>query len=496
MWVATVANIDWPSRPGLPTDSARSELLALLDRAVALHLNVVLLQVRPAADALYASRLEPWSAYLTGRMGRAPDPSWDPLAFAVREAHRRGLELYAWLNPFRARASVHVGPASPDHVSRAHPQWVRRYGDQLWLDPGLPAVRAHTLRVILDVVRRYDVDGVEFDDYFYPYPVQDEGGRTMPFPDAESYRLYRLTGGRLSRDDWRRANVDGFVEAVDSAVHAVKPWVRFGVSPFGIWRPGHPAGVRGLDAYAALFADSRRWLRRGWVDELAPQLYWPAGDPGHGFRRLARWWLEQDVRGRHVWLGLGAHRVGLGVDEPLAGGTGADRSAPGPAGHDPRTFNGWPAAALLREVDIARTVGAGGEMLFSMSSLTDAHDSLATRMVRHVYAGPALVPATPWLSRGAPAAPRVAWDDTGVLELRRGGRGKVWLWVVRARYGDAGWLTALVPGVDSAYAVPRRQRRWADRVVVCAADRLGNLSPAVTLRRVSGSTGPAGPGEQ
>src|SRR5688572_3363792 len=211
-WIATVDNIDWPSRQGLSVDAQKAELLALLDHSAAIRLNAVIFQVRPAADAFYTSTLEPWSVYLTGRNGRAPDPDWDPLAFAVAEAHLRGLELHAWFNPYRAKFRGDPGPLSSRHVSRTMPSVVKRYGSYLWMDPGEPTVRAHTTKVIIDVVRRYDIDGVHIDDYFYPYPEADRRGREIPFPDDPSWKRYQRSGGTLDRDDWRRRNVDLLVE--------------------------------------------------------------------------------------------------------------------------------------------------------------------------------------------------------------------------------------------------------------------------------------------
>jgi len=255
-WVATVANIDWPSSKGLTTAEQKAELLAILDRAAQLRLNAIIFQVRPACDALYASELEPWSEFLTGTMGKAPQPYYDPLALAVEEAHKRGLELHAWFNPYRAGHSSSKSPVPANHVSREHPQWVRRYGSQLWLDPGEKEVQDYSLRVVMEVVRSYNIDGVHFDDYFYPYPEKDGRGQVIPFPDSSSWRRYKEAGGRLGREDWRRENVNLFVMRVSQSVHATKPWVKFGISPFGIWRPGSPPQVKGLDAYEALFADS------------------------------------------------------------------------------------------------------------------------------------------------------------------------------------------------------------------------------------------------
>lgn len=206
-WIATVANIDWPSKPGLPVAQQKAELIALLDRAAQLHFNAIIFQVRPACDAMYASSLEPWSEYLTGTQGQAPEPFYDPLAFAIEEAHKRGLELHAWFNPYRARHLKAKSPVAPNHISQTHPEWVRKYGGQLWLDPGEPGVREHILRVVLDVVNRYDVDGVQFDDYFYPTPEKDADGHEIDFPDEASWKKYGEATG-LSRDDWRRENVN------------------------------------------------------------------------------------------------------------------------------------------------------------------------------------------------------------------------------------------------------------------------------------------------
>ncbi|MGH7979919.1 MAG: glycoside hydrolase family 10 protein, partial [Limisphaerales bacterium] len=272
-WIATVGNKDWPSAPGLTVARQKAELISLLDTAARLKLNAVVFQVRPDCDAMYASAIEPWSEYLTGVQGRAPHPYYDPLAFAIEEAHQRGLELHAWFNPFRARGSV-LSPPAPNFIGRTHPGWVRKYGDGLWLDPGNPDVRHYVIGVIMDVVRRYDVDGIQFDDYFYPYPVSSDRGTQIPFPDETTWRAFGERTG-LSRENWRRQNIDQFIESVYRNIKAAKPWVKFGVSPFGIWQPGYPPQVRGFNPYAELYADSRLWLASGWVDYFSPQLYWP-----------------------------------------------------------------------------------------------------------------------------------------------------------------------------------------------------------------------------
>ncbi len=301
-WVATVHNIDWPSKPALSAAAQKVELIAILDRATELKLNAILLQVRPASDALYASTKEPWSQFLTGTQGTSP--GYDPLQFAISEAHARGIELHAWINPFRAASNV-AAKLAPNHVAKKHPEWVRRYGAQLWVDPGEPAARDYVLDVISDVARRYEIDGVHIDDYFYPYPVKG----IATFPDDSTWQRYGVKNG-LSRDDWRRDNINSFVRSMYSTVKAVKPSLRVGISPFGIWRPGVPATTEAqLDAYGHLFADSRKWLAEGWCDYLAPQLYWGIKPAKQSFPVLLQWWRAQS-RGTAVWPGIATDRIG------------------------------------------------------------------------------------------------------------------------------------------------------------------------------------------
>ncbi|HEV3409044.1 MAG TPA: family 10 glycosylhydrolase [Chthoniobacterales bacterium] len=300
-WVATVHNIDWPSAPGLPEETQKAELRALLDRAAQLKLNAILLQVRPMSDALYVSSHEPWSHFLSGRQGASP--GYDPLAFAIAEAHARDLELHAWVNPFRAASNAQT-PLDDKHVAKRHSQWVRRYGPQLWVDPGEPAARAYVLGVVTEIVQRYGVDGLHIDDYFYPYPAKGAA-----FPDDSTWERYGVKSG-LSRADWRRDNINDFVRSMYRAVKATRPSVRVGISPFGIWRPGVPATIEAdLDAYAHLYADSRKWLREGWCDYMAPQLYWSIEPAKQSFPVLLEWWRAQS-RGTPVWPGIAVDRIG------------------------------------------------------------------------------------------------------------------------------------------------------------------------------------------
>ena len=346
-WVATVGNIDWPSKPGLPVKEQKAEMVAILDRAANLHLNAILFQVRPVCDALYASPIEPWSYYLTGTMGKAPEPFYDPLAFAVAEAHQRGLELHAWFNPYRAGHPSTKLPFAPNHISQTHPNLVRHYGPFLWLDPGEREVQDYSFNVVMDVVKRYDIDGVAFDDYFYPYKEKDLQQKEIDFPDYQSWKRYGA-GGRLTRDDWRRENINNFIRRVYTAIKAEKPWVKFGVSPFGIWQPGHPKQITGLNAYTKLYADARKWLMNGWMDYCSPQLYWAVGDPEHSFPILLRWWTAQNPKHRNIWPGLNSERVG--VNRP--GGI-------------------WKAEEIANQINLTRERcdGAAGEAQYSMRSL-------------------------------------------------------------------------------------------------------------------------------
>lgn len=463
VWIATVANIDWPSRPGLSTWDQQAEMIAILNRAVAAHLNAVMFQVRPEADALYDSELEPWSSFLSGTMGHAPEPYYDPLAFVIREAHARGLEVHAWFNPYRAWHPATTGDAAPSHVTKSGGATVRRYGSFLWLDPGDSAVVERSVRAVLDVARRYDVDGIHIDDYFYPYREEDAQGRTIDFPDADTYARYRAAGGRLERNDWRRTNVDAFVQRIGREIHTVKPSVRFGISPFGIWRPGFPASVRGLDSFAEIYADSRKWLQAGWVDYLVPQLYWPIGRPQQDFSQLLAWWTEQNPGGRNIWAGLNASL--------------ATNTAP----------RGRGAYELLDQIGRTRAQrGATGDVFFSMKTLMQDPDSLVERLARDAYGQPALVPASPWLGERAPSLPVVearidAASGESVLDVDpANGENAPWLWVVQALTPN-GWTTQILPGSTVTHFLAARAAQPPRDVRVYAVSRTGLLSPAARV---------------
>jgi uncharacterized lipoprotein YddW (UPF0748 family) len=321
-WIASVTNIDWPSRPGLSAEAQQAELVRWYDEAVELGLNAVVVQVRPTADAFWPSPFEPWSRWLTGTQGA--DPGYDPLAFAVAAAHERNLEFHAWFNPYRVSMTTDVNALVATHPARVHPEWVVSYGGKLYYNPGIPAVRELTTDAIMDAVRRYDVDAVHFDDYFYPYPVAGE-----TFPDAATFAEYG--DGFATVADWRRHNVDLLVAELSARLRAEKPHVRFGISPFAIWRNAStdPTGSPtqgGVQTYDDLYADTRKWVRMEWIDYIAPQVYWNIGFAVADYAALVPWWSEV-VAGTDVALYVGQANYKVAA------------SAQGPPWHDPHEMS-------------------------------------------------------------------------------------------------------------------------------------------------------------
>ncbi|WP_335975520.1 glycoside hydrolase family 10 protein [Streptomyces sp. CA2R106] len=314
MWIATVANTDWPSAPGLSPQAQRAELTGLLDLAVERRLNAVMVQVRPTADAFWPSPYEPWSQYLTGTQGR--DPGWDPLGTAVHEAHRRGLEVHAWFNPYRVAMTDDPGTLAPTHPARLHPEWVLPYGGKLYYDPGQPQVRRFVEDAMLDAVRRYPVDAVHFDDYFYPYPV---AGQT--FADDASYARYGA--GFPDRDAWRRHNTDLLVREMAARIKQVRPGTQYGISPFGVWRnaatdPLGSATAAGVQTYDDLHADTRGWVERGWLDYIAPQVYWNIGFAAADYAVLVPWWSDVVAGTRaRLYVGEALYKAGA-AGQPAA----------------------------------------------------------------------------------------------------------------------------------------------------------------------------------
>ena len=457
-WVATVANIDWPSAPGLPVEQQRREALSLLNHAQATGLNALVFQVRPAGDALYPSTLEPWSEFLTGAQGRAPEPAWDPLAFWVREAHQRGLELHAWFNPYRARPSPAKSPLAAPHLGVLRPELVKRYGDLLWMDPGEPDAAAHTLAVVADVVRRYDIDGVHLDDYFYPYQEKDASGKYVDFPDWPSWRKYVATGGKLPRHDWRRENVNGFIQRLYNSIKAEKRHVKFGISPFGIWRPGHPESIKGLDAFDRLYADSRKWLAQGWLDYVSPQLYWSIAAKEQSYPVLLKWWSEQNPQQRHLWPGDAVSRIG-------------------------------PARAadeIVNQIQLTRKqAGASGNLHWSFKALLHNRGGITDALLKETYRQPALVPASSWLGKSPTNSVKFfvrkgAMNSGLKMSWENAGREKTWLWTLQMKVGPD-WTTEIFPGHQTSHQLGRKESPQI--IVLTAIDRCGNAGAPVVLER-------------
>ncbi len=454
VWITTVYNINWPSKPGLSTDQQKAELIAMLDQAQKLNFNAVVLQVRGSGDSFYDSKIEPWSEYLTGTMGKAPSPYYDPLAFAVLEAHKRGLELHAWFNPFRARVPS-KGSLPANHVARRYPSLVRKHGKYLWMDPGDKAAQDYTLQVMLDVVRRYDIDAVHIDDYFYPPTQTDASGKVLPFDDETTWRRYQAAKGNLGRDDWRRENVNVFVQRLYSGIKSVKPWVKFGISPPGIWRPGHPPQIKGRDVYQAIYADSRKWLQNGWCDYFAPQLYWRIDPPEQSYPVLLKWWAEQNPKGRHLWPGLNTGQLG----------------------------NQWSTSEIVNQINLTRRQqGATGHIHYHMKTIKQNTGNIAEELGK-LYTEPALVPASPWLSQKQPSKPDViVTDNSNKLNLTwkpLPGEG-VLQWVVQFRYGGK-WQSQILPYDRTSVAT----NQMPEAVAVTAVNRYGLESPPAVFEAFS-----------
>ncbi|MES2350432.1 MAG: family 10 glycosylhydrolase, partial [Pseudomonadota bacterium] len=478
-WVSTVANIDWPSRSNLTQARQQAEAIAILDRSRALNLNAIVLQVRPSADAIYPSELEPWSEFLTGQQGRAPATAWDPLQFWIEQAHARGLELHAWFNPYRARHATAKSPLARNHIANTNPDAVKSYGRYLWMDPGESAASQHTLDVILDVVRRYDIDGVHIDDYFYPYPIDAAANTAAPegvaldagvgqkqeleFPDQPSWQRYLLGGGTLDRAGWRRQNVNSLIEALYLGIHKEKSWVRFGISPFGIGRPDRrPAGIVGFSQYDKLYADAELWLANGWLDYLAPQLYWPVEQAPQAFGVLLDYWLAQNTRARHVWPGLYTSRI--------------DNSA-----------KAFAPEEIVKQIGVTRSRnGVQGHLHFSIAALMENRKGISDQLRTQTYQSAALAPASPWLGSELPAAPGASARREGggvALKLSAGGGKPVAHYAIWSRYGNE-WRFAVAPASRPVILLPDDAAGGtAQAVVVSAIDRLGNESERISVLR-------------
>lgn len=459
-WVATVANINWPSKPGLPVDSQKKEAIALLDFLKAHHFNAVIFQVRPQADALYQSSLEPWSYYLTGTQGKAPEPFYDPLQFWIDEAHNRGLELHVWLNPYRSHHKV-GGPVTDSSIvkRKSHLNVFLKDGFW-WFDPSLKETKEHSTAVVMDIVKRYDIDGVHFDDYFYPYREYNKG---EDFPDSTSYAAYKAKGGKLSRGDWRRDAVNSFISNLYQQIKKTKKHVKFGLSPFGMWRPGYPEGICCFDQYDVLYADAKLWLNKGWIDYFSPQLYWPIARQNTSFPLLLGWWRDENTLGRHLWPGI---NVG-------------DSSARN-------------VTEIMNQIMVDRGIlpKSKGVIHWSIGQVY-RNPNMQKALMAGPYKANALVPTTPWLDKVPPVAPRTVTsakngDTTLQISWTHAAESDVFRWVVYYSYGNNKRYTIL-NRADRSFTIaesipgPNGTRIPVQDVAVAAVDRMGNESKRKAL---------------
>ncbi|MCW3839769.1 family 10 glycosylhydrolase [Micromonospora yasonensis] len=394
MWISSVANIDWPSGTGLSMSTQQAEFRSWLDLAAQRNMNAVVVQIRPTADAFWPSPYEPWSQWLTGTQG--VDPGYDPLAFMVAEAHARNLEFHAWFNPYRVATHNDPSRLVASHPARQHPDWIFSYGGRLYYNPGLPMVRAFVQDAMMDAVTRYDIDGVHWDDYFYPYP-----SGTEQIPDQQTFAAYGSGFSNIS--DWRRNNVNLLVQEMGQRIKTVKPWVKFGISPFGIWRNSStdPLGsaTSGLQSYDAIYADTRRWVKQQWIDYITPQVYWHIGFSAADYAVLVPWWSNV-VAGTRVQLFIGQATYRLGA-------TGQD-----PAWQDPAELSDH----LLLNRNHPQVLG---DIQFSAKDVRADRLGGVSRMVADHYSRPALIPVAAHLGGTAPAAPSItsAVSGTGGVTL-------------------------------------------------------------------------------
>lgn len=383
-WVATVLGLDWPTAGASPANQ-QAALRTMFDNLKAAGINAVIFQVRSESDAMYKSELEPWSIYLTNQQGKAPSPEWDPLEFAIAEAHKRGMELHAWINPYRViRDNAGTYPKAANHISVKKPEWMLKVGNVTIIDPGIPDARNYIIQVAMDIVNRYDVDGLHYDDYFYPY-----GG--MSNEDLNTFTTYGA--GFRSIDEWRRYNINEFVKKLGEQIRLAKPWVKHGVSPFGIWKSGTPAGITGLSAYSTIFADAVTWMELKWIDYLSPQLYWAFGG-GQDYAKLAPWWRSV-MNGTHLYPGLAAYRADSGT-----AGSGT-------------VFN---ANEVPKQLRFNRTNSIPGSLLFRANNIdgTRTTQGLADSLRLKINKAPALTPVMDFKPKVAPPAPgnlTYFWDS-------------------------------------------------------------------------------------
>jgi uncharacterized lipoprotein YddW (UPF0748 family) len=388
-WIATVVNIDWPSQPGLSSERQRMEFDSILDVLKGAGMNAVFVQVRPAGDALYPTPNAPWSKYLTGKQGEPPSPMYDPLEYMVKATHLRRMEFHAWLNPYRATFDLDTASLASTHPMKALPsnrrsQWFFQYGKRYYFNPANQLVINYLTSIVKDIVVRYDVDGIHFDDYFYPYK---EPGATL-----NDYNDFAADPRKFTNiEDWRRDNVNRLIQSCSTAIKSIKPYVRFGISPFGVWRnmdkdPINGSETRaGMTCYDDLYADVILWMKNGWIDYVAPQLYWSIGYPPADYARLVDWWSKRTF-GRHLYIGHAAYKIG----------------------NSPNDANWLQPDQISRQIAINRTnPNVQGSIYFSAKPLMRNALGVKDSLISKLYTRQALMPAMPFLAKTTPIVPQI-----------------------------------------------------------------------------------------
>ena len=453
---------------GIPTEKLKQTLIDQLNSLQGAGINAIIFQVRPEADALYASQLEPWSRFLTGVQGQAPSPYWDPMQFMIDECHKRGMEFHAWINPYRVKTSL-KSELSPNHLYNIHPEWFVTYNNQLFFDPALPESRRHICMVVADIVSRYDVDAIHMDDYFYPYPAKG-----MDFPDDASFARYG--GGFTNRADWRRSNVNILIQKIHETIRGLKPWVKFGISPFGIYRneKNDPLGSKtnGLQNYDDLYADVLRWARNGWVDYNIPQIYWQIGHPAADYETLVKWWAK-NTENRPLFIGQSVMNTIQNADPKNP------------------SMNQLPRKMALERA--YQTIG--GSCQWPASAVVENAGKYRDALVQEYHKYPALVPVFDFMDDKAPGKVRKVkkvWTEDGYMlfwtapkakdEMDRAVQYVVYRFDDKEKVNidDASYIVAVTR--NNFYKLPYKDGKNKYRYVVTALDRLHNESKSVSKK--------------
>lgn len=450
---------------GMPTEKLKQNLIGQLNSLQKAGINAIIFQVRPEADALYASRLEPWSRFLTGVQGKAPEPYWDPMQFMIDECHKRGMEFHAWINPYRTKTTL-KSELAPNHVYNIHPEWFVTYGDQLYFDPALPESRRHICMVVSDIVSRYDVDAIHMDDYFYPYPIKGKD-----FPDDASFA--RFGGGFSNKGDWRRSNVNVLIKKLHETIREIKPWVKFGVSPFGIYRneSSDPLGskTKGLQNYDDLYADVLLWAREGWIDYNIPQIYWHIGHPVADYETLVKWWAR-NTENRPLFIGQSVMNTVQNADPKNP------------------SINQLPRKMALQRA--YQTIG--GSCQWPASAVVENAGKYRDALIAEYHKYPALPPVFDFMDNEASAKVRKmkpVWTEDGYIlfwtapkykeEMNRAVQYVVYRFNDKEKVNidDPSHIVAITR--DNFYKLPYEDGKTKYRYVVTALDRLHNESKSV-----------------